>query len=127
VQRHASKYQLINFDHWPHTLELRGFRPQKDMDHFIRNVRMIEERIKFLSLFNRPIPLKLKNYHQQVQWGSHKLIEFYRADLSFEKSVRELKRYIEETGLNWEEYEQDIDPQILNFGHITPMCSGVFR
>lgn len=127
VQRHASKYQLINFDHWPNTLELRGFRPQKDIDHFIRNVKMIEERLKYLSKFSKPIPLRFNNYHQQVKWGSHKFIEFYSVDISYDDSVRKLKKYLEEMGLSWEEYQQDLDYQSMTFGHTAPLCRAVFR
>jgi hypothetical protein len=62
-----------------------------------------------------------------VKWGSHKFIEFYSVDISYDDSVRKLKKYLEEMGLSWEEYQQDLDYQSMTFGHTAPLCRAVFR
>lgn len=71
--------------------ELRFFRPQKSFTEYRQQHELLEARLKFLAGYDRPISVRL---------------DFPATNkVNANQGAQALRRYVEEAGLNWEEYK----------------------
>ncbi len=110
------KYQAVNLNH-EDTIEVRGFQPQQSAEHYLKMTLLLEARLKYLSQFKKPIPYKEKHYEEKISWtwDRKKNLHAYKTSLSSGLIISVYRNYVEESGLNWNEYKQYIaDKRIGN-------------
>lgn len=108
TQEEIKAYRLDNTA----TLEFRGFRPQKDVAMFLREIELLEARVKHLQGLP-PVPVVLPS-------GSGDPYE----------AVAKFRRYVTEAGLDWNEYKKIMPVEWQMYSFPEPKaasCASAFR
>ena len=135
LNRDNAKYNVLSFSN-PFTIELRGLQPQKSSDHYLLMLNLLEARINYLSRLNQPISYKEKDYTRSFSatisyTDSGKKLHNYKTFLLSEQIIGVYKKYVEESGLKWNDYKDFIADKRLNspskvLYHFTQLNSSKF-
>lgn len=107
VDYYTTKYQALNLDHQK-TLELRGFRPQESIQHFVLDIQLIQSRIEKLKNLKQPLQYIEKDYSELVKVRTEDNLQVYTSQISSSQIVNSYRSYVEGAGLAWEIYNQHI-------------------
>lgn len=80
------------------TLEIRGFRPQRNAEEYVRQLELLEARLKYLKSLKGPIPFLNPPTHE----------------LPPKEVVARFHAYVTEAGLEWERYRTLLPPKLAS-------------
>lgn len=88
------------------TIELRGVRPQKSMDVWIRQIRLLRNRLRYLDRLNVPVPLKLpfnidKSFPRSGKVSKKQMLN---PPISARTALKNFKIFVEESGETIEDH-----------------------
>ena len=92
-------------------IEIRAVRPQKSIYRWIKQIELIEARINYLAQFKHPIPLRPKVPIQYPVTGNAIRKATLTPPIDVQEALKSYYLYITESGLNWEDYKEDLWPQ----------------
>jgi hypothetical protein len=133
-----NKYGAVNFSHiqdgnGQSRLELRGVRPQASMDVWIRQIRLVRNRLRYLSTIDKPIPLirpfnlKVPNYNKFAT--THHALQ---PPVSAHVALKNFRKFVEESGERIEDHLDYVWPRWHTDGSVqsflaSGQCDKVLR
>ncbi|MCM2277623.1 MAG: circularly permuted type 2 ATP-grasp protein [Oligoflexia bacterium] len=90
-------YQALRFAWNLNTIEMRGFRPQRSADEFVKELELIQGRIEHLKKVEGAIPFVNPPTHE----------------LPLKEVVTRFYGYVTESGLDWETYKTLLPPELV--------------
>ena len=102
--RSLNKFQLVNLNNFPTTIEIRGFGPQKSVKHFFMQIKLLSARIRFLKKNKSKIPFQKKYYGEHIGYTVNKDIHKYTNTIPDEAILDATKSYIVEAGESVDDY-----------------------
>lgn len=95
------RYHLMNLNHVPKTVELRGFGPQQSTQHYLDLIELLHLRMEFLKSVKKKIKLKIPDYHDQYTYEALYGIHSYRVRVPKEVIDRKARDWVQECGGSW--------------------------
>lgn len=86
-------------------LEIRAVRPQASMDVWIRQISLLEARLKYLATFDELIP-----YHPRVPWNYDGNVNRYDPPVDPQAALRSFYIYVDESRQDWTDHRDYIWP-----------------
>lgn len=114
------KYHAVNPGHMNETdkeknrLELRGVRPQVSMDMWIRQIDLLDGRIRYLQNIRTPIPLETRVPIHELNVEIHK----YDPPIDPQLALRSFYQYVKESGKNWSDHRDYLWPKWVTDGEL---------
>jgi len=87
-------------------IELRGVRPQASMDVWVRQISLLESRIKYLATFDTLIP-----YKPRVPWDFDLQRNEYNPPIDPQEALKSFYVYVDESRQDWTDHRDYIWPQ----------------
>lgn len=122
IQR-RSKHSAVNLSHismGPESrIEIRGVRPQANMDVFVHQIELLQNRINYLATLNKPIPLKLA-----VPLKRPIILEFegngnmLNPLVDPQQALEAFHLYVLESGSKWKDQRAYLWPKWLEDGEV---------
>jgi hypothetical protein len=98
-------------------IEFRAVRPQTSIDMFIRQIELIEARLRYLEKFTEPIP-----YDPQVELEPTAFDDFAfynsRPPVDPQEALRAFYNYVTESGQPWRNHRDYMWPQWISGGEL---------
>lgn len=116
TDRSASRNKnfAVNFSHVAESgrrrrLEIRGVRPQASMEEWVAQIELLDSRIRYLNVLNRPIPLIVESplLNELVTLKKHKLTPPAEPSVL----IQAFHRYVTEAGEPWEKHRGYLWPK----------------
>lgn len=95
-------------------LELRGVRPQASMDVWLRQIELLEARLKYLDGIKWPIPIKLEVPVEPIDLKNHRL----NPPVDPQKALQAFYRYVSESGREWKDHTDYLWPKWITDGEV---------
>lgn len=95
-------------------IEIRGVRPQASMDVWIRQIDLIEHRLRYLKTFRHPIEILAKVPLLPIDFGDHAL----NPPVDPQLALRSFYRYVTESGLRFQDHTDYLWPQWISGGEV---------
>ena len=105
-KKHIRGYSFSFYKMDKGRIELRAVRPQASMDVWIRQIELIEARLKYLEKFTTPIP-----YQQRVQLLGNPWLNRSLPPVHPQEALKSFYTYVTETGLKWQDHRDYLWPQ----------------
>lgn len=104
-------------------LEIRAFRPQKSMNMFVRQIRLLHKRIRKLRKERGPIALRptLTLYKHSPRGEA-----LLKPPVDPQKALQEFYKYVTETGEPWKDHRDYLWPQWIQDGELDQFESSLF-
>jgi hypothetical protein len=118
------KFVAVNllhlFDEDAARLELRAVRAQTSMDVWIRQIRLLRNRLRYLSTFHRPIPIKL---HFDLSGlpklgGTATAAHAMQPPISAAQALEHFRSFVEESGERLEDHLDYVWPKWITDGDV---------
>jgi hypothetical protein len=99
-------------------LEFRAVRPQASMDVFIRQIELLEGRLRYLENFTSPIPYQAKvPLKPDAQEAIHSTYA-YTPPVDPQQALRAFYEYVTESGQRWRNHRDYLWPQWIADGEL---------
>lgn len=136
-----NKFSFINlthvssFDREHSRLELRAFRPQVNMDMFVRQIRLLKKRILYLEKLTEPLELKpnFKKPSPDDIASPATADEALTPPINPQWAIGEYYKYVTESGEKWADHYDYLWPQwkfsgeVKRFNEYLESCNGLFE
>jgi hypothetical protein len=101
-------------------VELRAVRPQASMDVFVRQVRLLRNRLRYLSTLNTPVPLQLPaGLTEPVPYETQATTEqALNPPINAQDALRNFRKFVEESGERIEDHLDYVWPQWISTGEV---------
>lgn len=76
------------------------------MAHHIQLLELFEKRIEYLKTLDSPISYNNKDYSSNVKTMTDRSLEFHSTNIPAEVIEKEVRSYVEQSGLKWTVYSQ---------------------
>lgn len=119
--KHTALY-LGNIDNNPKNhesrIEIRAFRPQTSMDVWVRQIRLLRNRLLYLDNLQGPIELKpLLLKHSSIS-GEATVEQALTSPIDPQRALKNFYTYVTESGEKWDDHKDYLWPQWHTDGEI---------
>jgi hypothetical protein len=108
-------------------LEIRAVRPQTSIDMFIRQIELLEGRLKYLESFTEPIAYKqVVPLNPDIQESIE--VDKLTPPIAAQDALRAFYQYVNESGQRWQNHRDYLWPQWMSGGEVEKFeSSGWFK
>lgn len=99
---HGRSFSFNNF--YENRFEIRAVRPQASMDVWVRQIELLEARVRYLEKIPYPIA-----YQPRVPWN-FKVYETLKPPVDPQAALRSFYVYVTEAGLRWQDHNDYLWP-----------------
>lgn len=95
-------------------IELRGVRPQASMDVWVRQISLLNGRIRYLETLSRPLPLRWDFPLEKLDIQKHLLTP----PIDPQIALREFYKFVRESGQSWADHRDYLWPKWIADGEL---------
>lgn len=118
LKMRTAKAHMINFEHikTQNRLEIRAIRPQTNINTWVRQIRLIRNRLKYLERFKTGIPLDIQTPVEAIDL-ENKEHQFY-PPVRAQDALRAFYIYVTESGEKWLDHRDYLWPDWIKDGEL---------
>lgn len=95
-------------------IEIRSFRPQKDIYQFIRQIELLQARINYLNGMTEPLPIHSPDYLVPHSVETHLL----QPPIRPQDALKNFYLYVKESGQRWDQHRDYLWPNWIENGEL---------